>query len=73
MVELVEVEDESLQGTQPGPEENDEDYYTDTGKYLSIARSSVSHELTLLVQNQKSLPMMKMKSQMRHYSTESQH
>ena len=31
MVELVEVEDESFENKQAGPEENDDDYYTDTG------------------------------------------
>ena len=31
MVELVEVEDESFETKQPGPEENEDDYYTDTG------------------------------------------
>ncbi len=31
MVELVEVEDESFETKQVGPEENEDDYYTDTG------------------------------------------
>jgi hypothetical protein len=31
MVELVEVEDESFESKQAGPEENEDDYYTDTG------------------------------------------
>jgi import receptor subunit TOM22 len=31
MVELVEVEDESFETKQAGPEENEDDYYTDTG------------------------------------------
>jgi len=31
MVELVEVEDESFEQKQAGPE-NDDEYYTDTGK-----------------------------------------
>jgi import receptor subunit TOM22 len=31
MVELVEVEDESFETKQAGPEEDDDDYYTDTG------------------------------------------
>jgi import receptor subunit TOM22 len=37
MVELVEVEDESFETKQAGPEENDDDYYTDTG--LSFAHN----------------------------------
>jgi import receptor subunit TOM22 len=32
MVELVEVEDESFETKQAGPEENEDDYYTDTGR-----------------------------------------
>ncbi|KAI9743141.1 MAG: mitochondrial import receptor protein [Claussenomyces sp. TS43310] len=35
MVELVEVEDESFETKQAGPEENDEDYYTDTESEIS--------------------------------------
>jgi import receptor subunit TOM22 len=31
MVELVEVPDESFESGQAGPEENDDEYYTDTG------------------------------------------
>ncbi|KAH8812064.1 mitochondrial outer membrane translocase complex, subunit Tom22 [Xylogone sp. PMI_703] len=34
MVELVEVEDESFETKQPGPE-NDDDYYTDTDSEIS--------------------------------------
>jgi import receptor subunit TOM22 len=36
MVELVEVEDESFETKQVGPEENDDDYYTDTGLCASF-------------------------------------
>lgn len=32
MVELVEVEDESFETKQPGPEENEDDF-TDTGRF----------------------------------------
>ena len=42
MVELIEVEDESFETKQVGPED-DEDYYTDTGPPL--------HSLPLLASN----------------------
>lgn len=32
MVELVEVEDESYEQKQAGPSDNEDDYYTDTGR-----------------------------------------
>jgi len=35
MVELVEVEDESFETKQAGPEENEDDYYTDTDSEIS--------------------------------------
>ncbi|RKF77636.1 Mitochondrial import receptor subunit tom22 [Golovinomyces cichoracearum] len=35
MVELVEVEDESLESKQPGPSDNEDDYYTDTESEIS--------------------------------------
>ncbi|CAG8950221.1 hypothetical protein HYFRA_00008459 [Hymenoscyphus fraxineus] len=35
MVELVEVEDESFETKQVGPEENEDDYYTDTESEIS--------------------------------------
>jgi len=35
MVELVEVEDESFETKQPGPEENEDDFYTDTDSEIS--------------------------------------
>ncbi|KAH8668261.1 mitochondrial outer membrane translocase complex, subunit Tom22 [Tricladium varicosporioides] len=35
MVELVEVEDESFEQKQAGPEENEDDYYTDTDSEIS--------------------------------------
>ncbi len=41
MVELVEVEDESFETKQPGPEDNEDDYYTDTGKLLSSHGSCI--------------------------------
>lgn len=47
MVQLVEVEDEHFKTPQPGPEE-DEDDFTDTGKYLTFtARLSSSFVLLL--------------------------
>jgi import receptor subunit TOM22 len=39
MVELVEVEDESFETKQPGPD-NEDDYYTDTGMLPSSIRLS---------------------------------
>jgi import receptor subunit TOM22 len=44
MVELVEVEDESFETKQTGPE--DDDYYTDTGIYLLTSDSSTAAKLT---------------------------
>ncbi|RDL39415.1 uncharacterized protein BP5553_03755 [Venustampulla echinocandica] len=35
MVELVEVEDESFETKQAGPQENEDDYYTDTDSEIS--------------------------------------
>lgn len=35
MVELVEVEDESLESKQAGPSDNEDDYYTDTESEIS--------------------------------------
>jgi hypothetical protein len=42
MVELIEVEDESFESKQAGPlgEENDDDYYTDTGEFTTIFSST---------------------------------
>jgi mitochondrial import receptor subunit TOM22 len=37
MVELVEVEDESFETKQPGPSDNEDEYYTDTGRLTSSA------------------------------------
>ena len=37
MVELVEVEDESFETKQPGPSDNEDDFYTDTGTSRSEA------------------------------------
>ena len=38
MVELVEVEDESFESKQAGPDD-DEEYYTDTGKQINKQES----------------------------------
>jgi hypothetical protein len=40
MVELVEVEDESFETKQPGPSDNEDDYYTDTGMLVPSTRLS---------------------------------
>lgn len=63
MVELVEVEDESFQESQPGPAENDDDYYTDTGKKLAHPSYINGHFLTGTAQNPKSPRMTRTKSQ----------
>ncbi|KAH8754007.1 mitochondrial outer membrane translocase complex, subunit Tom22 [Hyaloscypha finlandica] len=48
MVELVEVEDESFETKQAGPEENDDDYYTDTDSEISTDdEDNVPQEETL--------------------------
>ena len=64
MVELVEVEDESFETKQVGPEENDDDYYTDTGlSFCSPAPRSASNSIQTL----KSLPMTKTMCPMRKH------
>jgi hypothetical protein len=40
MVELVEVEDESFETKQPGPSDNEDDYYTDTGMLYAAMASA---------------------------------
>lgn len=57
MVELVEVEDESFETKQAGPEENEDDYYTDTGMGFSFPELAIE-SLTSL-QTRRFLPMMK--------------
>ncbi len=47
MVELVEVEDESFETKQVGPEKNEDDYYTDTG----LSNCSEAMILTILISN----------------------
>lgn len=42
MVELVEVEDESFETKQAGPEDDDE-YYTDTGMQTTIMKAITSN------------------------------
>lgn len=47
MVELVEVEDESFETKQAGPEENEDDYYTDTGIYFSFLVLAIESVISL--------------------------
>ncbi|KAG9231920.1 mitochondrial outer membrane translocase complex, subunit Tom22 [Amylocarpus encephaloides] len=46
MVELIEVEDESFDTKQAGPEENDDDYYTDTDSEISAEDDDEPEEET---------------------------
>lgn len=64
MVELVEVEDESFETKQVGPEENDDDYYTDTGSHNRPRRMLA---FTNNKQIPRSLPMMKKFLKKRHW------
>lgn len=56
MVELVEVEDESFETKQPGPSDNEDDYYTDTGMLIPSTRLSSTN---CIMQTLKSHPTMK--------------
>jgi len=59
MVELVEVEDESFETKQPGPSDNEDEYYTDTGSALFFSPSCIAQNTNLSPQTLKSPAMMK--------------
>ena len=69
MVELVEVEDESFETKQAGPSDNEDDYYTDTGKSFTTVYT-VTMTLTLS-QTPRFLPMTKTASpRKRHWQSD---